>query len=385
MSQANFTEIDTDTLSSEIVKKVEQRIGEALYPGDERRIFIDALAYVLATFASAANEQCKARMLPYAHGHQLDALGARYACDRIDATPSVCHLTFSLDTARPNDIIIPKGTTVTADNNVLFATDGQAVIEAGKLEVTGVKATATRGGAVTNGAPLGAIQTFVDKLPFVTGVTNTTVPAGGADGERYPREIDPTDGDDGTGDEHYRERIRLAAAGFSCAGSAAAYEYYAKSASSDVDDVSVDSNQDAGTVNIYLTATGGAQPTAALLDSVQKVVTGDHVKPMNDLVTVAAPEQIPYDIELCYYVNQSEERRHVTEIEGEQGLIAQYNKWQQGKIGRDINPQRLIATLLKSCHRVDISKPQFTSVSRSQIARFSGNINVTHRAIDDET
>lgn len=380
----NFTEIDADQLSTDIVQKVEQEIGEALYPGDERRIFIDALAYVLSTFASAINEQCKSRTLKYAQGYQLDALGERVNCRRIDPTPSSVCLTFSLATARPNDIIIPTGTTVTADNNVLFATDEQAVIVAGALSVTNVTATATRGGTVTNGAPIGAIQTFVDKLPFVTGVTNTTVPEGGSDGERYPLAIDPTDGDDGTGDEHYRERIRLAVAGFSCAGPAAAYEYFARSASSDVEDVSIASNQTAGTVDIYVTATGGAQPTAALLAAVEKTVTDPAAKPMNDLVTVSAPTDVPYDIDLKYYVNKSGEHASVEAVEGENGLIEQYNTWQQAKIGRDINPQKLIQFLMNSCHRVEITSPSFVSVSRSQIARFSGNITVTHATIEDE-
>ncbi len=379
----NFITVDAAQLRDDIIERMEEKTGELMYPGDERRIFAEGIAYVIATLFSAANEQCKARTLTYARGHQLDALGERVGCVRAEPTPGRLRLTFTLATARPFDILVPAGTTVTADNNVVFATDESATIPAGSLSVEGVQATATVGGTITNGIPAGAVQTFVDRLPYVSGVVNTTPSSGGDDGEPYPLAIDAENGDDGAGDEHYRERIRLAVATFSCAGSAAAYEYYARSASSNIEDVMITSNQEAGTVDIYVTEAGGAMPSEGTLAAVTAAVTDDAVKPLNDLVRVHAPEAVDYDISLVYYVTAEEEAAAVDAIEGAGGLLDQYNAWQQGKIGRDISPQRMMAFLLNSCLRLDVTEPTLTRVSKSQLARFSGNLTITHTIVDE--
>ena len=378
MSELNFTEIDTAKLKNDILEKMEEATGELLYPGDERRIFAEAIAYAISTAFSAANEKCKGRLIEHAKGYELDALGKRYLCTRLEPQPARVELKFTLATARPNDITIPAGTMVTADNKVLFSTDEAVRVPAGALEVTGVLATATSGGTVTNGIPAGAVQSFVDKVPYVTGVVNTTVSSGGDNGEPYPLEIDPENGDDGTGDENYRERIMLAPAGFSCAGSELSYEYFARTASANVEGVKVLSVQQAGRTDIYITEKGGAEPSEGTLAAVREAVTDPRVKGLNDNVVVQAPEAVSYDIELTYYVAQADESAAVKTIEGAGGIIEQYNAWQQGNIGRDLDPQKLIAMLRDACQWVDVVKPTRMTISDSQIARFSGNLNISH-------
>ena len=379
----NFTSVDVQAVVDDTIKAVEEHTGELLYPGDERRIFTEAVAYVLAVFVSKVNEQCKGRMLSHARGYQLDALGERVNCTRLAARPASVELSFTLDTPRPNDILIPAHTAVTADNKVIFETDEAATIRAGELSVTGVRATSTTAGTESNGVPAGAIQSFVDRVPFVSGVVNTTASGGGDAGEPYPLEVDADNGDDGAGDENYRERIRAAVAGFSCAGGAASYEYFARSASSAVGSVSVVSDQEAGSVNVYVTENGGAEPTAGTLAAVRAAVTDDAVRPLNDRVTVSAPESVVYDIELTYYVSQADESACVAAIEGAGGALDEYKAWQQAEIGRDINPDRLRAFLLEKCIRLDVVQPKFRSVSRSEIARHSGNIRISHVTVSE--
>lgn len=378
MATKNFTEIDTEKLRTQFLQLIEEYTGDLLYPGDERRILAEALVYVFSTAVSAANEQCKARLLQYARGYQLDALGERVNCHRKPAEPATVKLSFTLATARPNDITVPAGTTVTADNKVLFTTDETAIIKAGSLSVDEVQATATKGGADTNGIPAGAIKSFVDKVPFITGVTNTTESSGGDNGEPYPLEVDPQNGDDGAGDEKYRQRIKLAPAAFSAAGTAARYEYYTRTASSNVEGVKVTSVQEAGRVDIYITETGGADPSEGTIQKVTETLQSDEVRALNDRVTVQAPEAVPYDIDLTYYVLQADESASVKAIEGAGGAIQQYISYQQADIGRDINPDRLRAFLLDKCVRLTVTNPTYTAISESQIARFSGNLNVSH-------
>lgn len=383
MSTQNFVDVDTAKLTNDIISAIEQKTGEVMYAGDERRIFAEAVAYVIGVYLSKINEQCKARLLKYAQAYTLDALGERYQCTRMAPMPATVQLKFSLATARPHDITIPQGTTVTADNNVLFATDAVAVIPAGSLTAEGVHATATVAGIIGNGVPAGAIQSFVDTVPFVTGVVNTTESSGATAGEPYPIEVDAENGDDGTGDNNYRERIKLAPAALSAAGSEPAYEYRARSASSAVEAVSIVSDQKAGTVNIYVTEQGGADPSEGTLEAVRAAVNDKATRTMNDLITVSAPEAVPYDIVLTYYVDQADESSSVEAIEGAGGVIDQYIAWQNAMLGRDIQPQRLIAMMLDSCRWVDITSPTRQVLNDSQIARFSGKLTISH-AIEEE-
>lgn len=379
----NFLETDVQKLRDEILALVESKIGESLPAGDERRMNIEAEIYALATIIAHANEQCKGRLLGYASGYQLDALGERVNCTRLAPVPAHTRLKFTLETVRPNDITIPAGTTVTSDNKVLFATDASAVIKAGKTEVTDVAATATTGGVVTNGIPVGAIQSFVDRVPFVTGVFNTTESSGGDDGEPYPLAIDPDGGDNGEGDDRYRERIKLAPAAWSAAGSAASYEYHARSASGNIESVAVTSDQEAGTVDIYVTEKGGVLPTQGTIDAVTAAVTRDDIRPLNDKVTVQSPTEVQYDIELTYYVLQENESAAQKAIEGVGGAIEQYNAWQQANIGRDVNPDRLRAFLLDHCVRVDLVQPEYQAIANSELARFSGSLNISHTVVSE--
>lgn len=369
---ANFTEPDVSALTAQIIETVETRAGVPLMPGDERRIFAEALAYFLGVFVQHVNAQCRARLLDYAAGEQLDALGARLNCHRLPATPARVPLRFTLATARPTPITIPAGTTVTADNTVLFRTDAPATIPAGALTAENVLATATIGGELTNGIPAGAIQSFVDTVPFVSAVINTAATGGGSAGEPYPLAIDPQNGDNGEGDTRYRERIRAAASGFSNAGGAASYEYAARSATAAVESVSVVSDQAAGSVEIYITEPGGAMPSEGTLAAVTAAVTDDRVRPLNDLVTVSAPAPVPYSVNITVYVTAANLTAAQTAIESPGGALETYLREQQAEIGRDINPDRLRRALLDHCVRLDVAAPAYAPVSQSQIAQFNG-------------
>lgn len=373
----NFTEIDAGKLKDEFLARMEAATGEALYPGDERRIFAEGFAYAMAIFVSSTNESCKARLLKYASGYALDALGERVGCTRLKPMPARTRLKFSLAAVRSIATIIPAGTRCTADNVILWATDVSCSIPAGEL-TTEVSTTATVGGSKTNGIPVGTVQTFVDDVPFVAGVVNLTESAGGDDGEPYPIALEPDNGDDGSGDDRYRERITFAPSAYSATGTAAGYEYYARSASSAVDSVKVMSNQNAGSVDIYICESDGAEPSEETLEKVRSVVTADDVKALGDKVSVHAPVPVPYAIDIVYYCTQATLSETIQAIEGVNGAIAKYRKWQDSSIGRDINPDRLRAFCLDSCLRMEVNSPIYTEVSDMQIARWNGETITGH-------
>lgn len=373
MTDIAFMDISAADIIERLVTQVEERLGEPLYPGDERRLFCEALAPVIVGFINEANDNCKQRLLRYARNEVIDALGERMQVKRLEATAAKTILRFSLAQARNRSTFIPQGTRVTADGSCHFSTMAAVTIPAGQTYVD-VAAQCTIGGAAFNGYGIGAIATITDLIPYIAGVTNLQATHGGDDGE-------PQD-NGGEGDDRYRERVRMAPAKLSTAGPEASYIYHAMSASPLITDVKALNDHEAGTVELIIMTEDG-NPSDDVIKAVQDTCNATNIRPLNDKLTVAGPERITYDIELKYYVTAETEQAAVTTIEGIGGALDQYNEWQQLKIGRDINPDKLRGLCLAPSSgmgalRMEITAPTFTELTERQLAKFSGTLRVSH-------
>lgn len=401
MADLSFLETDSNRIYENVISALEESVGEPLYPGDERRIFGDALVALFVSIYNEANEACKQKMLQYASGEVLDAIGARYNCIRIAPTTAKTVLRFSVKTPLNGNILISAGTKVTPDNEIYFETTENVVLQAGKTSVT-VDAIACETGANYNGYEAGMLNQLVDLVPYIDEVTNTVTTYDGDDGEPYP------DVDGGVGDNNYRERIYLAPTALSVAGPHDAYKYHALSADSSIADVAIISEVEpkaktlsvyggcaflggknyltdtlvvnelnpeddyivtyeddllmitlvgdaasrksiditinremAGEVKIVPILAGGEIPDPDMLKKVKEACSASDVRPMTDLVLVEAPEQVEYDINITYYTTEENESDCIETIEGANGSIQQFIEWQGTKLGRDINPDRL--------------------------------------------
>lgn len=362
-------EIDASTLYNSIVQAVEVQIGEPLYPGDERRIFIEALVQIIVSMANQCNVAANGKTLQYAVGDMLDALGYRMGVERLPATPASAPFKFTLDEALADDLTIPAGTLITNDGDIYFATDADLTITAGSTNGT-VNATCTEAGADGNGFGANAIAQLVDLIEGVATAANTATTAGGADAEP---------------DDEYRERIRLSNSTFSTAGPTKAYQYYAKSADSSIIDVVVDS-PDACEVDIYVLTDSGI-PSQTILDKVEAICGADDVRPLTDQVTAKAPTAVSYDITMKYYTTAEDEADCVATIEGAGGAVDQFKKWQSGAMGRNINPDKLLAMCLSpsegtGCLRMDITYPAAATVGAKQVAQ-CGTVTITHEVVEE--
>lgn len=374
MADFNFVETDSAKLYTAIIGSLMDEVNEPLYPGDERRIFGDALVAVFVALYNEFNDKMKQRTLQYARGEVLDALGARYDIERAEPAHATATFRFSVESAQDTNIIINARTKITTDGSVYFATDQVAVLQAGSTYID-VPGTCTEGGAQYNGFAIGTIATLVDLIPYITSVSNTTVSIGGDDGEPYTEE----------GDDKFRERIRLAPAAQSTAGPESAYRYFALSADPEIIDVAID-NPESNTINIYPLMRGGAIPDEETLTKVEETCSADNVRPMSDKVTAIAPTQVSYDIELKYYCTQDNEADTIKAVEGEGGAIDQYNDWQTSALNRDINPDQLKKLILCpdwdstliGADRVDITKPVFKEIGKNEVPKFSGTLTVSH-------
>ena len=371
----SFVETDSAKIYTAVIGALMDNCNEALYPGDERRIFGEALVAVLVSVYSEFNDKMKQRTLRYARGYVLDAIGERLGVERLQPSSASATFRFMASAAMPTNIIIPAGSRITTDGSIYFATQEAAVLQAGELFVD-VLGVCTEGGSEYNGYPPGAIATLVDLIPYISGASNITESAGGDDGEPYTTE----------GDERLRERIRLAPSTLSTAGPESAYRYFVLSADPDIIDVAIDCPMDEpNTVNLYPLMTGGALPDEETLQKVLDALADD-VRPMTDSVYAYAPEVVEYGVEIKYYCTKDDEPSTIETIESAGGAIEQYNEWQTTALGRDINPDQLRRFILApksgtGALRVDVISPTFTELSKWQVAKFSGVLAVTHEVV----
>lgn len=376
MADFDFVETDSAKIYTTVIGNLMDYCNESLYPGDERRIFGEALVQLFVALYSEFNDKMKQRTLRYARGTVLDAIGERYGVTRADPAKASAVFRFTLSAAQEQNIIIPAGTRVTTDGSVYFATQEAEVLPVGATWVD-LECVCDTGGAAYNGYKPGMIATLVDLFPYFGSVANITTSSGGDDGEPYTED----------GDNLFRERIRLAPVSQSTAGPESGYRYFVLSADSDIVDVAVDCPEnEPNTVNIYPLMFGGALPDDA---TIQKIVEAlaDDVRPMTDKVQVMAPEAVPYSVQIKYYCTKDDESAVIQTIEGIGGAIDQYNEWQTAALGRDINPDQLRRFVLApkegtGALRVDVISPTFQELSKAQVAKMSVSPVVTHEVVN---
>ena len=371
----DFLETDSKEIYDSILDFVMDEVDEPLYPGDERRLFLEAIILVVVQLYNNANDAAKQKTLQYARGYVLDALGENKNTKRLAPAAATDIFRFKVSAVQSSNIIIPEGTRITPDGEIYFATTAATVLQAGELYVD-VQAECTTAGEAYNNLPAGSVNILVDLIPYISSAENLNGTSGGDDGEPYPWE------DGGSGDNRYRERIRLASGAYSVAATESSIKYFALSADPDIIDVSVYSPS-ANVIYVYPLMKGGAVPTESDISKIQKVF-GDDVRLMTDTITVKAPTQKSYDITLKYYCTLDNEAQAAKTVEAAGGAIDQYKEWQCGALGRDINPDYLKKLILApadgstAVDRVDITKPVFTAIDDDEVAKFSGTITVTH-------
>lgn len=347
-----FVDADAEQIKAAVFSDYTSITGRTLAQGDPVRLFLLVVSEAIVRLVNNQNYIGKQNLLKYATGGNLDNLGAFSDTDRIPASAATTTLLITLSSKREQETIVKAGTRVATDSGLYFATNEDVAVPAGSLTTT-VKATCQTVGTAGNGFLPGEIKSVVDLVAYVASIVNTTTSAGGADEES---------------DDDYRERIHEAPERFSTAGPTKAYEYWAKSANSAINDVTVYSPS-AGVVEIRPLLDGGKIPGQEVLDVVNSILNKDTVRPLTDQVQVKAPEPVSYDISLTYYIDRGVSESTVKDAVTQ--AIAGYELWQSAKIGRDINPSRLIADVMSvpGVKRIVVASPVYTELTNIQVAQ----------------
>lgn len=359
-----FVETDSEVIESAVIEAYEEATGETLYPGDEKRLFLQNELPLIVGLKNDINDSAKMNLLRYARGTVLDAMGEFYRTARLAAKKATVTVRFTLSGVQGVPITIPAGTRVTPDGKLYFATTTALIISAG--QTTGdVTAEATETGTEHNDFTSAQIKTIVDPVAFVASVSNTTTSSGGADTEE---------------DDDYRERIRLAPESFSTAGPEGAYEYWARTADENISDVSVTSPS-AGVVKVVVLMDDGALPSQGVLDAVAAALSPRDRRPLTDSVQTAAPTEVTYNIDITYYISterQNEEAQIRAAIENAGGIVDQYVDWQKEKLDRAVNPDELRRRMLDAgAYRITVTNPAYTDIAVDAVAKL-GTKTVTY-------
>lgn len=363
-----------DQVRQEMVADYESFISEAtgqtvsLERSSVHRMELYAAAAQIYQAMQYIDRQGKQSILKYSYSDFLDNLAIFKGVTRNPATPATTTLRFTLSADRDTATGIPQGTRVSTAGSIYFSTDVYAEIPAGSTTVE-VPATCTVAGTDGNGFAAGELATIVDPIPYVASVTNTTATEGGAEIES---------------DDDLAERVFLAHGAYSTAGPEDGYLYHAKAYSAAIGDVVATSDQAAGTVDIVFIMADGSTPGEEMIEGLEGYLQGKTIRPMTDLVRVAAPQEVQYTINLTYYINRSDSAKAVT-IQAEVAkAVDNYKTWQRA-IGRDINPSQLVRMVMDAgAKRVTVTAPEYTAVDATKVSALQGDAAINYGGLEDD-
>lgn len=366
----SFVDTDTEALTNSLIRAFERFAGRTLYPADPVRLFILWIADIIIQERVNIDFSAKQNLPRYAEGEYLDSLAELFKdVYRLEPEAARTTIRFTLSIERDTATVIPAGTRLSAGEEIVFATIAALTIPAGRLtgEVAAVCQTA---GEIGNGFIPGQITKLVDIFPYYEKAENITESAGGADWES---------------DAAFYARIRESMETFSTAGPLGAYEYYAKTASAAIADAkAIGPEEEPGVVDIRILMQGGELPTQEDLNRVLETLTAERVRPLTDLVRVGAPEIVPFDIDLTYYIPKPNASGAAKISQDVESAVEKYKRWQMERMGRDINPSHLISLVMAAgAKRVDVRSPVFTVVEESAVAQVE-EIAVLNGGIENE-
>ncbi|MCD8204521.1 MAG: baseplate J/gp47 family protein [Coprobacillus sp.] len=319
----------------------------SLSRADPNRIIMLACAQVIYQGLQQVDKAGKMNFLKYSEGDYLKNLAAFKGITAQEPQKATAKVEWRLAEPRESATGIAKGSRVTASYDIYFETTEYNEIPAGETSIV-ILMTCTEAGLKGNGYMPGELDTLVDPVAFIDSVSNIETSEGGTDEES---------------DESLAERTYLAPSAYSTAGPDDAYIYWALQYSSDIGDVLVTSPTP-GVVDVRFIMSDGSLPDETTIEKMAEHLQQRSKRPLTDYVQVGAPDAVDYNIDLTYYINSSDSDIAATIQTEAEAAVEEYMNWQSEKIGRDINPDELIACLRRAgVKRAEITEPSFTRLA----------------------
>ena len=371
-----FIPTDPEDVVIWLTSSYEEITGTTVRPGSPERNFIQWMAGAIVLERVMTNYAANQNIPSRAVGDNLDALAELfYAKERPQAKAATCTVRFTISGAQDFAVLIPKGTRVTDTGKTLtWETPEDVYISVGDTYAD-VTVRCLTAGTVGNGYVAGQINSIVDPFAYFLSCANTSESAGGSDEAT---------------DEEFYELLRLSMDAYSTAGARGSYIYWAKQESTEIADV-IAASPSPGVVKLYVLMNDGTPAGEEMKARVLAACSADDRRPLTDYVSVDDPETVDYRVRFTYYI-QEDSTVSVGELEAAvRDKVEQYTAWQCAKLGRDINPSRLISMLMETgIKRVDLTEPAFVSLkdgsgtAAPQLARLAGEPEIINGGYEDE-
>lgn len=348
-----FVNADPQTMVDTLVTKYESITGRTVHPASPEKLFVQWVASAMVLLAEQINFAGNQNIPSKAVGEGLDNLAQIFFVkERPQAQPATVTLEFTISEAQTSAILVPAGTRVTTtDQKIVFATDADVYIAAGDTTVT-VTATCETAGTSGNGYTVGQLNTCVDLFEFYTAVSNITMSDGGSD--------------TATDDEFY-ELLITGQDAYTSAGARGAYEYYAKRVSTEIRDIVVNSPLPK-VVRIYAVMEDGTPASTEMKAAILAACNDEYIRPLTDLVSVEDVELVVYNIDMTYYLSRDSTESAATIEANVEAAVQEFISWENGKIGRDINPSKLNQLVVAAgAKRTVITSPTFTVLKNGTV------------------
>lgn len=367
----NMTLDDVKNKAIELYEEAYQKAtGKAvtLADADPDRLKLYATSYLVFQALQYIDKMGKMQLNKYSEGDFLRHLAAWKKVEPLEQQSARTKQRFYVQNTKSTIIAIPQGTRVTGDYNVFFETEEYAEIEVGALYVD-VDVVCTVPGKDANGFEAGYLNVLVDPIPYISKTENLDTTDGGTDEES---------------DESLRQRAYDAPGSYSTSGSELSYQYWTKTFSSNIIDQKILSPSP-DCMDIYVLMKNGELPTEEQIRELEEYIDTKTKRTLNDKVTVKAPEQVGYDIDITYYIATENVRTVQTIQRLVNEAVSSYISWQDYKIGRDIDIGELSAKLRNAgAKRVVINNSvSYKKLNETQVAK-AGIKNIQYGGLEDD-
>jgi len=328
-SELHYVDYDEEKTWDEMLRTYIQAGGDILYPGDEKEILLRSVLAIATAIMAKVDSALRMDTLTYATGDYLKEYGQKRNCVYIDAIAATAPVEI---TFRASGIAqtLEAGTELTADGTMIYVLSEDIEVT-GTAQTIETTVTCQTPGTIGNGLNEGAQLQFIESVDgFVSAIVTETA-SGGVDAED---------------EEVYRERIRNFGLASVTTGPEQLYESQTMAVSTQIIDARA-INDGGGNVGIYLILADGADQTS-IFNSVEQALSAVTTRPLTDHVVVHAAGEATYTLNVKVWYSQ-----YAGIGDDVTGAIAEYQAWQDHRIGRAFNPDKLTAMLYQAgCERV---------------------------------
>lgn len=357
-----------DEMIDDYLEKLEELTGNnmELAPADPVRLILNAAALQIFQTYKSVDNAGKMSLLKYSRGDFLDNLAALKGVTRDPGTRSKVTMRFSASEIIDKDITIPSGTRTSTEDQIFFETEESGVIPAGEPYVD-ILSYCTEAGDKGDGYKTGEINILVDQIAYIASVANVDESRGGTEQES---------------DDSLKEKIFTTPKSYSVAGPVEAYAHWTKESNAEIQDVDVRSESDA-VVHVTITTERGT-PTEEEINDTKDYLRNRGIRPLTDKVEVSGPTEQEYEIDLTYYTDSADNNRKEMIDENIRKAVDEYIAWQKAKLGRDINPSRLIGDIMTTgAKRVEVRKPEHIAIDHITLAKCT-SVNIIYGGAEDD-